>query len=265
MRPCAIVRCAVVGHIDWTDFVLVDEVPAAGGIVHGEGLLTEPAGAGGVAAVQLVRLAGACDLFTVVGADPAGDAAVARLEQLGVRVHATREGETRRAVAFVDRAHERTIATLGPKLRPRGPLPLEGYDFVFFVAGDVAALHAARAARFLAATPRESETLLAGAVPLDLLVGSALDPGERYDGGLEVRLVVGTAGSQGGWVNGEHYEAAAAPGPLADSYGAGDSFAAALGYALARGDTLEAALGLATRVGAAVVTGRGPFSAQISP
>ena len=62
----------------------------------------------------------------------------------------------------------------------------------------------------------------------------------------------------------ERFEAAAPPGPLEDAYGAGDSFGAALFFALTRGDSLKAALGLATRAGAAVVTGKGPYSAQIS-
>ena len=44
-----------------------------------------------------------------------------------------------------------------------------------------------------------------------------------------------------------------------DTYGAGDSFAAALAFALARGTTLRAALDLAARAGAAVIGGRGPY------
>ena len=257
-------RCAVVGHVEWTEFVLVDEVPAAGLIAHGHGALAEPAGGGAVVASQLARLAGGCDLYTALGLDAAGEASLRRLAELGVSVHAERFGETRRAFTLVDRAHERTITTIGPKLRPRGPLPLEDYDAVFFVAGELEALRSARGARFLAATPRELETLLAGGVPLELLVGSGTDPGERYEGGLEVELVVTTEGAAGGAANGRRYEAMAPPGPLADTYGAGDSFAAALCYALARGDRLEAALELAARAGAAVVAGRGPFATQIT-
>jgi ribokinase len=258
------VRCAVVGHVEWTEFVLVDAVPGPGKIAHGEGLLAEPAGGGAVVAAQIARLAGTCDFYTALGEDAHGDAAVARLEGLGVTVLSERFGRTRRAITLVDRARERTITTIGPKLRPHGPLPLADYDMVFFVAGEVEALRSAREARFLAATPRECPTLLAGAVPLDLLVGSGTDPGERYEGGLEVELVVTTEGAAGGSANGRRYEAALPPGPLEDTYGAGDSFAAALCFALARGDALEAALGLAARAGATVVTGRGPFSAQIS-
>ncbi len=74
---------------------------------------------------------------------------------------------------------------------------------------------------------------------LDLLVGSGTDPGEHYDGGLDVGLFVATEGARGGLADGERYEAAPPPGPIEDTYGAGDSFAAALSFALARGDALE--------------------------
>jgi ribokinase len=258
------VRCAVVGHVEWTEFVLVDRVPAAGEIAHGDALLAEPAGGGAVVAAQLARLAGGCDLFTSLGDDAEGAASLTRLAELGVTVRAPRAGRTRRAVTLVDLSCERTITTIGPKLRPAGALPLAGYDAVFFVAGDVEALRAARAAHFLAATPREYPTLLEAGVRLDLLVGSATDPGERDLGGLDVAVRVATEGAGGGVANGRRYPAATAPGPLRDSYGAGDSFAAALCFALARGDALDDALVLAARAGAAVVSGRGPFSTQIS-
>ena len=48
------------------------------------------------------------------------------------------------------------------------------------------------------------------------------------------------------------------------TFGAGDSFAAALTFALARGDPLPEALRLAAWAGASVVTGKGPYSAQIT-
>jgi ribokinase len=257
-------RCAVIGHIEWTEFVLVDRVPAPGEIAHGERAFAEPAGGGAVVAAQLARLAGSCDLYTALGTDELAERSIGRLGELGVRVVAERFGQTRRAVTLVDAQHERTITTIGPKLRPRGGMELGSYDAVFFVAGEVAALRCARAAGFLAATPRELATLREGAVAIDLLVGSASDPGERYSGGLEVGVVVATEGAAGGWVDGRRYPAAPAPGPLADTYGAGDSFAAALCFALARGDELDLALSLAVRAGAAVVTGRGPFAGQIA-
>jgi hypothetical protein len=97
-------------------------------------------------------------------------------------VHVQWGGATRRAWTHVDAAGERTITVLGDKLLPAGPLPLEGYDLVFFVAGGPEALGSARRARFVAATVRELPTLRESGVELDLLVASANDPGERYDG-----------------------------------------------------------------------------------
>jgi len=257
------VRCAVVGHVEWVDSVLVDAVPAAGQIAHGAPDWSEPAGGGGVAAVQLARLAGACDFFTVLGEDELGRLSAERFRELGVDLHAEWFGATRRAFVQVDANGERTITTVGEKLRPRSLPPMGGYDAVFFVAGEPETLRAARAARFLSATPRELPWLRQGGVHLDLLVGSGRDPGEAYDGSLDVGLLVQTEGERGGVADGRRYAPQPLPGPVADTYGAGDTFAAVLTLALARGDSLEAALGFAGRAGATVITGKGPYTAQI--
>jgi ribokinase len=143
-------------------------------------------------------------------------------------------------------------------------LPLAGYDAVFFVSGDVEALRSARAARLLAGTLREQPTLAEGRVPLDLLVGSLNDAGERYDDSLDATNVVLTDGANGGTLNGERFAAAQLPAEISDAYGAGDSFAAGVLYGLARGDDLDAAVRLGTRAGAAVITGRGPYTAQLT-
>ena len=257
-------RVAVVGHVEWVEFARVPRVPAAGEIVHATETWEEPAGGGAVVARQLALLNGACDFFTALGDDDLGTRAARRLGELGIDVHAERAGTTRRAFTHVDERGERTITVLGEKLLPRGPLPLEGYDAVFFVAGDAEALRWARRGRFLAATVRELPTLREANVALDLLVGSATDAGERYDGGLDARMVVVTEGAAGGTANGRRFAAAPLPAPASDAYGAGDSFAAALCFALARGDGLDEALALAARAGAAVLTGRGPYERQIA-
>jgi len=256
------VKVAVVGHVEWVEFVEVDHVPAPGQIAHGSESWAEPAGGGAVAAAQLLKLAGACDFFTALGDDEVGRRSYARLTELGLNVEAQWFGSTRRGLTLVDDNRERTIITVGPKLRPAGPLPLAGYDAIFFVAGDVAALRSAREARFLSATPREVETLRTGGVRLDLLVGSNTDPGERYDGGLEVGTLVMTEGARGGVADGDRFVSVPPERPIVDTYGAGDSFGAALTFALARGDTLPDALALASRAGAAVITGKGPYAAQ---
>ena len=51
----------------------------------------------------------------------------------------------------------------------------------------------------------------------------------------------------------------APPGPIADSYGAGDSFAAAVTYGLAAGEDIEVAVRLGAEAGAASMTRRGPY------
>jgi len=258
------VRCAVVGHVEWVEFVHVPELPGAGQIVQGEVGLHEPAGGGGVIARQMASLAGRCEFFTALGDDELGRRAERRFAELGVDVHVQRFGVTRRAWVHVDARGERTITLLTEKLRPRGSLPLAGYDAVFFVSGDAEALRSARRAPFVAVTARELPTLHEANVPVDLLVGSARDAGERYDGSVDARTVVLTEGPHGGTANGERYEAAPLPGPIVDTYGAGDSFSAALCFALARGDALSDALALATRAGAQVVTGEGPYSTQLT-
>jgi len=257
-------RCAVVGHVEWVDFTLVPHVPAPGTIVQGEPVLSVPAGGGAVVARQVALLAGGCDFFTALGEDELGTLAERGLEEVGLTVHAQRFGATRRGWVHVDAAGERTITVIGEKLRPRGPLPLDGYDAVFFVAGDPEALRSARAARFVAATTRELPTLHEAEVPLDLIVGSANDPGETYDGSLQASIAAITDGASGGSANGERWVAAPPPGPVVDTYGAGDSFSAALFVGLARGDALPDALVLAARAGATVITGRGPYQRQLA-
>ena len=78
------------------------------------------------------------------------------------------------------------------------------------------------------------------------------------------KLAVTTAGGLGGWVQpGGPFRPAPLPGQVVDTFGAGDSFAAGLTFALARGDAVEDAVALAARCGAAVMTGRGPYAGQL--
>jgi ribokinase len=53
------------------------------------------------------------------------------------------------------------------------------------------------------------------------------------------------------------YSAAPLPGPIVDTYGAGDSFMAGLTYALAANADAHDAVVFAARCGAAALTGRG--------
>src|SRR6266540_5142099 len=245
-------RVAVVGHVEWVDFVRVERLPSAGDITHAQEAWAEPAGGGAVSACVLAALAGECSFLTALGDDELGRRSQDELARLGVRVEAAfRPEPQRRAVTFVDATGERTITLLSHKLVPRrdDDLPWEELadgDAVYFTAGDAEALRAARQARVLVATARELPTLLEAGVQLDALVRSGTDPGEAYEPGQiepEPALVVSTRGREGGsFVARERsgtYPAAELPGPFADAYGAGDSFAAGLTFALARGDETE--------------------------
>lgn len=267
----------MVGHIEWIWFARVERVPAAGEIVRATESWEEAAGGGSVAAVQLVKLAGGVEFFTAVGEDERGQRARVQLEAQGVTVHAAvRKAPQRRGFTFLDATGERTITVVGERLQATraDPLPwdrLAGADAVYFTAGDAAALRAARAARVLVATPRARDALGAAGVALDALVLSDTDVDEHaWAAALAPppRLVVYTKGAKGGCFTAAEgasgsYAAAPLPGPVVDSYGCGDSFAAGLTYALGAGEPVDAALVLAARCGAACLTGRGPYEGQL--
>ena len=265
-------RVAVVGHVEWVEFVRVERVPMAGEIVHAERGWEEPAGGGGVSVVHLLDLAGRATLFTALGDDDLGHRAAAELERLGVRVHAAHRTDEpqRRAVTFLDDAGERTITTIGHRLTPRGddPLPweeLDQADAVYLTAGDAAAMHAARRARVLVATSRVLADLVAADVRLDALVGSEHDEAERFELGTmqpAPGLEVLTSGRDGGrYLTADgttgSWDAAPIPGPVEDAYGAGDSFAAGLTHALGAGMGTDQALAFAAARGALALTRRG--------
>jgi ribokinase len=263
-------------------FGSVDHVPRAGEIVNSIETWDEPAGGGAVAAVQLAKLAGACDLFTAFGDDDLGEQSERGLTALGLTVHAAiRDAKTRRAVAMIDHGNERTIVTLGERLEPQGSddLPWErirGADVAYVTAGDPEAFQAARQARLLVVTSRALAPLMASSVVPDVLVGSARDQAEMYEAGSfgpSPTLFVKTSGLAGGtWErDGEsgRWKSPAItqdddPDTPADAYGAGDSFAAALAYGLAADMQISDAIKLAARCGAACAYGRGPYTSQLT-
>jgi ribokinase len=96
-----------------------------------------------------------------------------------------------------------------------------------------------------------------------------LDPSEAYEPGLlqpQPKLIVATMGRSGGsFVAGAEegsFAAAKIPGPVVDAYGAGDSFAAGLTFALGCGDDPQAALAFAGQCGATALTRRGAHGAH---
>jgi ribokinase len=269
-------RVAVVGHVEHVTFARVAHLPVPGEIVHADEVWDEPGGGGAVAVVQLVRLAGSARFLTALGDDHLGARTRAELEAHGVEVcAAVHPRPQRRAFTHTDAAGERTITVLGERLVPRGSddLPweaLRAVDAVYLTAGDAGAVAAARAARVLVATARAQPALAEAGVQLDVLVHSGSDPSEAYRAGdldPPPRYVVTTHGASGGAYTARGveraYAAAPLPGPVVDGYGAGDSFAAGLTFALGRGDAMENALAFAARCGAACMTGRCPYRGQL--
>jgi ribokinase len=271
------VRAAVVGHVEWLHFARVEAVPTPGQIIHADEWWEEPAGGGGVAAVQMVKLAGACTLYTALGDDDLGHRADQGLrEDHGVRVEAVfRRDPQRRAFAFLDRSGERTITVMGHRLGPNGAdaLPWDEMavtDAVYFTAGDAGALRAARQAKVLVATSRLMALLDRAGVQLDAVVGSGRDESEVYRPiDPPPAYVVRTAGSKGGTYEGADgrtgsWAAAELPGSVVDAYGCGDSFAAGLAFGLGSGLDIDGALELAARCGAYCLTGKGPYGNQLT-
>ena len=265
-------KVAVVGHVEVVEFARVEHVPRPGEIVQASETWTQAAGGGAVAAAQLLRLTGDATFFTALGDDEVGHRAERELRDLGLNVECVyRDEPQRRGFTFVDDKGERTITVIGRKLvaEREDLLPwgdLDGVAAVYFTGGDPGALREARRARVLVATARELPSLQEAGVELDALVKSGTDEAEQYrPGELDPapRLVVTTDGKEGGHylAAGERgtWEAARLPGPVVDAYGAGDSFAAGLTFALGEGRSTQEALEFAARCGAEAMTRRGAY------
>jgi ribokinase len=271
-------RTAVLGHVEWVEFLRVPHMPRTGEIVHATEWYEFPAGGGAAAAVQLRKLAGNCLFLTAFGDDEIGSRAAEELREMGVDVAAPfRPTRSRRAVTHVDAAGERTITVIGERLSASASddLPwdeLSDVDCIYVTGDDPASTRLARAAHTVVSTARVLPSLQAAAIRLDGLVASSTDASERYEhGDLDPppELVAITEGADGGryWTAGGQegrWEASSVPGPVVDRYGAGDAFAAGLTYALGRGDPPQQACDFAARCGASVLAGRGPYETQMT-
>ncbi|MDQ6818207.1 MAG: PfkB family carbohydrate kinase, partial [Actinomycetota bacterium] len=250
-------RVAVVGHVEWVDFISLSRFPGEGQIAHAEGAITRAAGGGGVASAVLAEQGAEVDFFCALGADADGQAAAAQIAERDIGLHvAWRDQPTRRAITLLTGAGERTIVTIGERLEPRGAdaLPwdrVRGTDGAYFTAGDGNALRLTRArTRVLVASPRGRAALQDSETAIDALVFSAVDEDERVWAerlASRVDLLVATEGAAGGqwWGSSEgRWSAVSPPGQPHDSYGCGDSFAAGFTLGLARGASVAEAAGL---------------------
>ena len=262
---------AVVGHVEWVNFLAVDSLPLAGQISRAHLTLEEPGGSGAVIAVHLARLTGrSVTFFTALGRDEIGKKSEERLRELGVDpIVAWRDQPTRKAISLVDRSSDRAITVIGDRLAPvaNDPLPWEllaKCNGVFVSATDVGGLRMARSAKVLTTTPRLGLSVLQEAtVQVDALIGSHLDPGERVPAdALSPRPLVQifTEGEAGGVIlPGGRYDSQPLPGPAVDTYGCGDTFAAGVTAGLAAGWTTADAIKLGAQCGASCATHFGPY------
>jgi ribokinase len=252
---------AVVGHVEWVTHTDAPFIPPPGEIVHLTHPLTEPAGGGAVTAAALARMGARVTFFTAAGDDVP---LVEWMAELGVRVLAAgRDVPHTRALVMRDPTGERTICVIGENLQPTAddPLPwdeLAECDGVYFTGMDPRTLQLARQARVVVVTARRFEALVASGVRVEALVGSGNDRGEQFDLSrlaVQPEHVVVTDGERGG----TGYRAVVPPGPVVDSYGAGDTFVAGVLFGLADGRPLEEALALGAEAAAETVTWRGAY------
>jgi ribokinase len=259
----------VIGHVEWVDFVSVPHLPVHGRILHADSAFARAGGGGAVAASVLAELGAKVDFYCALGRDTEGQATVAQLEHRGVRVHvAWRDQPTRRAVTFLEPGGERTIITLGDRLEPCGSDELEWERLVdtgsvYFTAGDGGALQRAHSSPFVVASPRARTVLEGDGAWVYALVFSEGDDNERAWANRvasHARLLVATDGERGGrwWgASAGRWAAMPLPGPPRDSYGCGDSFAAAFTFGLGRGDSIADAAKLGAHAGARALTRAG--------
>jgi len=271
------VRVAVIGHVEHITLGRVPAVPRAGEIAHLEEPRFFPGGGGGIAFFQLTRSAAEVLLYTAVGNDEAAAAVRGRIAATRARIFAAeRQAAHTRDLVMITPDGERTIVVVGEPLHPEraDALPwdeLSSCDGVYFTAQDPAAITAARAARILVVTARRRPALIRSGVRADVVLGSALDPREActlddFPAEQGPAALVLTEGAAGGVVytaeGARRFPAPQRSGKIRGAYGAGDSFAGALTYYLAKGLPVLEACTRAGHHGAAVLGTLEPLEAQ---
>ncbi len=271
-------RIAVIGHVEHITLGRVAAVPGPGEIAHLSHLHLFPGGGGGLAFSQLVRSDAEVHLFTALGDDEAAAFVAARLARRpGAFIHAARRTAPQtRDVVMIPPGGDRAIIVLGDPLHPLAtdPLPwdlLATCDAVYYTAQDPAVLRLARAARLLIATARRKQAIDQSGVRPDIVVGSALDPREAWPLAaytLHPDALILTEGAAGGSITTaagiERFIAPVVSSSNGGAYGAGDSFAGALVYYLAKGLAFRHACERAGHHGAAVLGDLDPTRMQLT-
>ena len=254
-------KFAVIGHIEWINFLKVDQLPKPGVISHSEYTIEYPAGGGAVIAKKLCELTNnEVHFFTSLGNDYYGEQSFNILSKMGIKLHvAWRDKSTRRGFSLIDLDGERSITVIGERLSPNHKDKLDwnilkGMDGIFITAADSVLFKKARIAKKLCTTPRVGlNTINKSNVYLDCLIGSNHDPGESFclsELSIKPKYIIKTEGEEGGIVlPGGRYKALKNKKPKVDSYGCGDSFAAAILYGLSSDWTMDQTLSLAKILG----------------
>ena len=265
-------KFAVIGHIEWINFLKVDSLPKPGIITHAKKSLELPAGGGALIAKTLYELPNnEIHFFTSLGKDYYGEKSFEFFERIGMNLHvAWRSEATRKGFSLVDNNGERSITIIGKRLAPSFNDDLDwnilcDMDGIFITAGDINLLKKARGANILCTTPRLGINLInQSKVNLDALIGSNLDPDESFllsDLKKKPSFIIKTEGEKGGiTIPGGRFKAINNNNNLeVDSYGCGDSFAAGILYGLTASWTIEKALKLGTVLGRNCIEHFGPY------
>ena len=268
-------KFAVVGHIEWVNFIEVDLLPKPGLISHSRKSLEYPAGGGSLIAQRLRELTkGEVHFFTALGKDFYGNQCINILEKMGIKLHvAWRSKPTRKGFSVIDSQGERSITIIGDRLAPNHKdnldwSVLKNMDGIFITAADKEIFKKSRIASTLCTTPRVGLNIInESEIFLDGLIGSNLDPGEVFSLNelrLKPRFVIKTEGENGGILfPGGRYKAIKNKKNKVDSYGCGDSFAAGILYGLSSNWNIEETLNLAKIMGRNCSEHFGPYKNAI--
>ena len=264
-------KFAVIGHIEWINFIEVDQLPKPGLISHSKKSIEYPAGGGSVIAKRLRELTNSdVHFFTALGNDFYGKQCLNILENMGIKLHvAWCDKPTRKGFSLIDSEGERSITIIGDRLAPTHKDNLDWsilneMDGVFITAADMQIFKKSRIAKTLCSTPRAGLNIInESKIFLDGLIGSNLDPGEAFsltELSLKPKFVIKTEGENGGILfPGGRYKAFENIKDKVDSYGCGDSFAAGILYGLASKWSIEESLNLAKILGRNCSEHFGPY------
>jgi ribokinase len=263
---------AVIGHVEWINFLKVDQLPKPGVISHSEKSLEYPAGGGSIVAKTLSGLTlKQIHFFTALGNDDYGNKCFKILSSMGIKLHVTwLDIPTRRGFSLIDSQGERAITVIGKRLAPsyKDNLDwsiLKRMDGIFITASDSEIFKMARSAPILCTTPRVGlNTINKSNVLLDGLIGSNLDPGEVFsfsELSIKPKYTIKTEGEKGGIIfPGGRYKALKNKNMKIDSYGCGDSFAAGILYGMASKWNIDKSLNLAKMIGRDASEFFGPYA-----